>query len=796
MPRPGRGRDGQALAPSPPTLNMPYSVGGASAGADDLSTLPDGLSQPAAPFPVPLSLPKGEGYDVYTATAGRPSLTSLPSPAGQAYDASPRGLPAGVTAASAMVRVNPNPNPHLEEDSDPSPALGDAGAAGRGPRRVGGHPASIGLDARDTNIRGEAVGAAAAAAGAAAAAAVSAGLEPPRTPPTLARLEARQQEQQRGVRVRGGGSSVAGGELPAAWAEPEPEPAQSHPPAGGAKPYAAYAAQLAAGGGGGDFRMGFSQLHNLLGAAPQQQRDAAGAGGGIEAREGLAGSSAQLKTLSAVVGMAMHAVHSYGGVGYSDVAPRRTTHGRLAPPTEAQDSPSAAGGGSAAKGKRGEVGEAPRTGGRGKASGGGLARAREVRGEAREQAEMDEALLKATAAVGLGDAVTPPLNSTRDLDAALLQAEAELADLDHRKSGRGSGGGGGGSGSRGAGRARDGGAKEGALRSDPSADSPSPATKQARARARMPARLLPTPEPVAEPPPPKPKPQPQRRRVPPPAGSGSRAALEPLELHASPVQTPSPALSPLKPRSTKSRVGAAHTNGGSGGGGSGVTEQQPSTHRGGGGDGSPPLRNRPPNVNPRSRPSKQSDDEAAGEGSGKAGAASRGRAKGGAAAASTAAAAAGARAAATAAGASPPPPYRGMMQSSPPPPHGAAQGMPGPPPPWMLPGGFPPGMPPPGMMLPGMPPPGMPPGAMLPPGMMPPGMPPWMMAPPPPGALPPGMAPPPGFQMPPGGLPGMPPPPPWMVPPPPGFQMPPGGPPYGFGGNAPHPANFAPPQVR
>ena len=92
--------------------------------------------------------------------------------------------------------------------------------------------------------------------------------------------------------------------------------------------------------------------------------------------------------------MAMHAVHSYGGVGYSEVAPRRTTHGRLAPPAaaHAQDSPMAAGGGAAAKGKGGEVGEeAPRRGGRGRASGGGLARAREVRGEAREQAEMDEA---------------------------------------------------------------------------------------------------------------------------------------------------------------------------------------------------------------------------------------------------------------------------------------------------------------------------------------------------------------------------------------------------------------------
>ena len=36
---------------------------------------------------------------------------------------------------------------------------------------------------------------------------------------------------------------------------------------------------------------------------------------------------------------------------------------------------------------------------------------------------MDEALLKATAAVGLSPVpVTPPLRSTHDLDAALLQA--------------------------------------------------------------------------------------------------------------------------------------------------------------------------------------------------------------------------------------------------------------------------------------------------------------------------------------------------------------------------------------
>ena len=132
-----------------------------------------------------MPVPKAEGYDVYTADVGR---TSLPSAA------------TARLSPPALVRENPNPNTHLEEDSDPlsspPPALADAGAAGGGPRRVGGHPASLGLDTRDTNKRGE-------AAGAAAAAAVSANLEPPRTPPTLARLEARQQEQQRGVRARG-----------------------------------------------------------------------------------------------------------------------------------------------------------------------------------------------------------------------------------------------------------------------------------------------------------------------------------------------------------------------------------------------------------------------------------------------------------------------------------------------------------------------------------------------------------------------------------------------------------------
>ena len=139
-----------------------------------------------------MPVPKAEGYDVYTADVGRASLPSA---------ATARLSP------PALVRENPNPNTHLEEDSDPlsspPPALADAGAAGGGPRRVGGHPANLGLDTRDTNKRGEAAGAAAAAAGAAAAAAVSANLEPPRTPPTLARLEARQQEQQRGVRARG-----------------------------------------------------------------------------------------------------------------------------------------------------------------------------------------------------------------------------------------------------------------------------------------------------------------------------------------------------------------------------------------------------------------------------------------------------------------------------------------------------------------------------------------------------------------------------------------------------------------
>ena len=103
---------------------------------------------------------------------------------------------------------------------------------------MGGHPASLGLDTRDANRRGEAAGAAAAAAVSLLRVAnpllltlnpnptptpnptpnptptptptptpnpnqVSAGIEPPRTPPTLARLEARQQEQRRGVRVRG-----------------------------------------------------------------------------------------------------------------------------------------------------------------------------------------------------------------------------------------------------------------------------------------------------------------------------------------------------------------------------------------------------------------------------------------------------------------------------------------------------------------------------------------------------------------------------------------------------------------